>query len=468
LGGGADCAEVAVREIFDLLLWDEGSGSFDLSRLPPKTSPALISLYQPPRTSKSATNDILGSEIDGGTGVCSRVCLGGGQEWFDLLSDLPGCDYLETSPNAKRYELAPTVESLSKVFYRLLHDVKGEEFSSPSNSSRQQVNVRHQDPHVPPKDDWTTFYDLAETWNAYNPQHALHLQLGTVSHHSNMDNKVIEHEIATFQVEQGVSALDLRMRCDWNDRSGLAAVTHLRQKRQDFGITNKHQMQLWQQLSLQTQNRRPKDEGTVAAPPPPYVWTLALSSLGDVGILKYDNIVAGKTPLSMKECDMVVLQMLSTPLGCDRRALPLISTHRSLGEEGDATRTDDYSKTSLAEQDSAIHRAVLARICQLCHVIDPALGISLLCWILAEAPQSSLLEPDDNQRPYQQLILNLPLWAATNESVQQLLKQKFGRALVAFVQLRHQQTSVWNVLLDLTVGELWSLGSMVMSRRGGR
>jgi hypothetical protein len=469
-GGVADCAEVTVREIFDLILWDEGSGSFDLSRLPPNTSPALISLYQPPLRSNSATNDILGSEIDSDTGASSRISLGG-QEWFDLLSALPGCDYLETSPNGKRYELAPTVESLSKVFYRLLHNsVKEEESSSPSNSSRQQDHVRDQDPLVHQKADWTTLYDLAETWNAYNPQHALHLQLDTVSHRSNVDNKVIEHEIATFQVEQGASALDLRMRCDWDDRSGLAAVTHLRQKRQDFGITNKQRMQLWRQLLLQTQNRRPQHDKTVeAAPPPPYVWTLALALLGDVGFLKCDTAVAGKRPLSIDECDMVVLQILSTPLGCDRRALSLISTHRSLGESGDATGTDDYSKTSLEEQDSAIHRAVLARICQLCHVIDPALGTSLLCWILAEAPQSSMLEADDKQRKTcQQLILSLPPQVTTNESVQQFLNQIFDRPLVAFVQLRHRQTSVWNVLLDLTVGELWTLGTMVMSSRSGR
>ncbi|KAI2495810.1 hypothetical protein MHU86_18696 [Fragilaria crotonensis] len=63
----SDCVEVTVRELFDLLLWDESTGTFDLSRLPPTATRELIDLYEQ---------------------------QGDGERWFHVLSDLPGCDYL--------------------------------------------------------------------------------------------------------------------------------------------------------------------------------------------------------------------------------------------------------------------------------------------------------------------------------------------------------------------------------------
>ena len=43
-----------------------------------------------------------------------------GEAWFDLLSNLPGCVYLATSPNAKPYELAPTMTNVSRVIRHLV------------------------------------------------------------------------------------------------------------------------------------------------------------------------------------------------------------------------------------------------------------------------------------------------------------------------------------------------------------
>lgn len=96
----SDCVEVTVRELFDLSLWDESTGSFDLSRLPPTASQELIDLYER---------------------------QGGGERWFHGLSDLPGCDYLMTSPNGgKPYKLTPpqlllpcsaTVDSCSRCTF---------------------------------------------------------------------------------------------------------------------------------------------------------------------------------------------------------------------------------------------------------------------------------------------------------------------------------------------------------------
>ena len=59
----ADCAEVVVREVVDLLLWDETTGTFDTNCLPPTALPELHEMYQ----SKTAASDE-------------------GADWFALLS----------------------------------------------------------------------------------------------------------------------------------------------------------------------------------------------------------------------------------------------------------------------------------------------------------------------------------------------------------------------------------------------
>eukprot|EP00854_Cymbomonas_tetramitiformis_P006211 gene6211-7443_t len=68
-----DCVEAALRETFDLLLFDPVQQRFDPSRLPPSSTPELVGFYT------------RGANIDSANA---------GQQWFNLCSDLPEATYL--------------------------------------------------------------------------------------------------------------------------------------------------------------------------------------------------------------------------------------------------------------------------------------------------------------------------------------------------------------------------------------
>lgn len=165
----SDCVEVTVRELFDLLLWDESTGTFDLTRLPPTASPELVGLYE--------------QQADG-------------ERWFQALSNLPGCEYLMVSPNGKPYELSPTLANISEVTRLLLGDSGGERAASLDNVSK--------------------------LWGSQ--QKKLHVSVRLSRHRAALGEEMVTQEIATIFLEGGKNGIEMRL-----DRAhGICTVTHLR------------------------------------------------------------------------------------------------------------------------------------------------------------------------------------------------------------------------------------------------
>ena len=106
----ADCVEVAVRELIELLLYSPDTRSFALERLPPNCSPSLRRFFQ------DASGDVGDSE-------------GRASTFFHLCQQLQGCDYLSALVPAtggkhlavrQEYELRPNMRSLATAAAQLL------------------------------------------------------------------------------------------------------------------------------------------------------------------------------------------------------------------------------------------------------------------------------------------------------------------------------------------------------------
>ena len=152
-----------------------------MTRLPSSASRDLISLYEPSPSSSS------------------------GKDWFDVLSNMPGCDYLDMSPNGKPYELAPTAKNLSRVLHRLLMGYP------------QSANDTN----------WISLEDLARAWK----EPKLLVAVDNLTHRSGRtSNQILEHEVCTLQLVDSLNAIEIRLRCDRTIKSGMAVVTHLRQQ----------------------------------------------------------------------------------------------------------------------------------------------------------------------------------------------------------------------------------------------
>ena len=93
----ADCAELALRELTNALLWCPSLQGFDASRLPPSASRKLIDFYASGRAGAA----------------------GAAVEWMRLVSNLRGVTYLAGVPG-RRYELKPTGPDLLAVLSSLL------------------------------------------------------------------------------------------------------------------------------------------------------------------------------------------------------------------------------------------------------------------------------------------------------------------------------------------------------------
>lgn len=171
----SDCVEMTVRELFDLLLWDESTGSFDLSRLPPTASQELHDLYE--------------QQQHQGHG-------GGGERWFRVLSNLPRCDYLSVSPNGKPYELTPTLANVAQVTNQLL-GVVGE----------------HEQP-------LRSLDSVSQLWE--NNKIIVSARLSR--HPSTLGEDVITQEVATVFLEGGKNGIEMRL----DKAHGICTVTHLR------------------------------------------------------------------------------------------------------------------------------------------------------------------------------------------------------------------------------------------------
>ena len=410
-----DCVEVAVRELMDLLLWDDETGNFDLSRLPLTASPILHELYRP--IDQHTTKESIGNNDD------FFSVQGGGKEWFDALSELPGCDYLSVSPDGKHYELTPTLRNMAKVFRRLLLDRE-----APPNE----------------EDEWSSLHDLQSFWKAHN----LQLSLGTLAHKAGMSDDTIVYEVATVALHEGAkNAIEMRLRCDWSRNTGFATVTHFQNQRKLLDESSLDQL-----LFCLSKNRDAQ----------PWLKILALASLGDYGLLQRpSSLNTAELPNSSDE--MLLLRILASRYGEDRRVLMhLASTTDLEREERALKKAQDEGATVLK---SAIERIIynLASRDTSADRQDSnfATNVQLLAWILSESPnlsnedESLSIQTKQQMRfdyNLEQLLLSLPIGILKRRSVRQsLLENPFvrGKLLNAVVDWKTGNASLLQALSNV-------------------
>jgi len=422
-----DCVEVTVRELIDLLLWDEQQGSFDLSRLPSTAHPILYQLYRPHDTDK-------GSELE-----IFEQTQGRGQEWFDALSNLNGCEYLTRSANGKPYELTPTMRNVAKVFQRLfLHSSMG---SSSGN-------------------DWTTLDDVGDFWNkkpslfgrVASP--ALQVSLGKLSHRAAMSDYIIVHEVAMISLEGSNMAMDIRLRNDPTRNSGFATVTHLRQNRSSHTIIPS---ELCQALNAA------KREGTVRSTCLDMM--LLLGAQGN----EYDNDMQNgdlrSVPSSYYSLDDAYRDYLGCrTYGLDRRKLMEITATADLEREELAVRNEQRHGDRILK--NAIHQVsgVMRR-----NEYDHHAGLPLLNWLLSECPDVHVYAGDIarpkrfHDKLLEETLLTLPPYE--NERLRSaILENDFirGSLLLAWMDWKSGKTSLMTSLLKLRPFDALSFLRMIL------
>lgn len=416
-----DCVEVAVRELIDLLLWDEASASFDSSRLPATAVPELVALYQSAHAIPSESND--SSE-----GPSWRDS---GREWFDMLSDIPGCDYLSTSSNGRPYELTPTLRNVAKVCRRLLYNDGS--LSTP----------------VTELQDWTSLLSLQEVWHGPEMQ----ISFDRVTQKAKMSDDINVHEVATIGIVGQSTFIEMRLRCDWARNTGFATVTHLRQFKESDIIDK---------TSIDTLLSRRKGPHQTEYTP---LSLVALALLGDEGLIanQEDSFV-----------DSFACAVLAARYGIDRRGMMQLAATSDLEREEIAYKT-------ASRQSEQILKAATIKICDFLLTCKGegdlaeghrALGIQLLGWVMAEKPQvdGSLSSrhpiPEFLRDPtVEQKILGLPRAILTDIACKRVLEEYWprGRVLLTLVDWKTGKLSPLELLREVKLKE-WPT-FMLLKRR---
>jgi hypothetical protein len=401
---------VTIREICDLLLWDDSTESFDLTRLAASTTnPGLVQLY-------------------------AGLQEASGKQWFDMLSDIPGCDYLATSPSGKSYELAPTITNISKVLCRLLQG----------------------DPNQPGgRQDWTSLQDLSNVWTS----NELHIHQNTLTH-TLSTGTVARHEIATLQVRQNPNVIELRMRCDWDKQSGFVAVTHLRQEQR---LLKQSQINKLRSVIMNRDGIGSLDDASLLA------LSLALPSDAGRSRLLFGEQKDTRDQFDIDASDFcedstcLLFDLLSTRYGCDRRGL--------IDHNEDDQIEIIFQKKALSES-RALLKEIISEICILSETA-PSLARALLPWILRESPTVCESPVDEYRRSVhdpdiEDMIFKLPQTLLSDPSIQLAIQMNWacrGRAVVKWIQWQLGITSILEVVGDLSLDDFVTFTRFIFKNR---
>jgi hypothetical protein len=445
----ADCAEVVVREILILLLWDENSGTMEISRLPVTTSLELKAFFH-------KLNELKGSKANTDEEAQKHEQEELGQAWFDLLSDLPHCDYLSENPNGRAFELAPTSESISKALWHLL-----------VGDDEETIGGQP----------WTSLQDLANFWSEQKQQQqqpkALFVKHDRLKHQSDDGGSgsiFIEHELLSLHLQDNSRAIELRLRCDFQKASGMAAVTHLTKPRQKR-LLDSRQVQELKEICFRRNHHHGKDEekgGKAMArarfDPSLVMLCLALQSEYESPLLSLPED-GDDSSLAFES-----LLWLATPYGPDRRELMAIGG-------GDPSDHDHkiLTRSRLLLKERILHA------CRFCEIYTRS-GAHLLSWILQESPivvetSSSLLsgkrqKADDSDRPddfaIELALLSLPTSVLGNDSILEAIERNWacfrrGRVITRAIRWKHQKLSAWQVFVQSKLHELAEVSSLSRS-----
>jgi hypothetical protein len=477
----ADCTEVAIREILYILLWDDVKGNLDITRLPNTASESLkdVLVYENQQrfTYNNNSTVTMGQKSHQEQQQQQKLL---GQIWFDLFSNLSNCDYLAKTKCKSRkktyvyyYELAPTIENISKVLYQLLINNGGDDNSdekdedddtSPSSSSSST---------------WTSLYDLSKFWSSplSTSSNKLLVRQDRLRHHA-QSGSIIEHEIISMQVQDCFRAIEIRLRCDYNKLSGMAAVTHLIQPRSDnkeeslfTDATNNIAQKLYNlcfidnnhdnnNINNRKDNSRTNNNNNNNSL---IMLCLALQSIHE---FEYEEEGSdGSMSIVSKS-----LLLLSTPYGPDRREL-LWPSSSEIETENDGNSNSNQQEQ---EQEQEHDEQQQNRRCQLilkknilraCNIIwsnskspsYPNTGSQLLCWLLQESSiaiessspsySSSSISVDDDKY-IEEAILSLPISVLNNDDMLEAIQRNNitnigGSSIVKFIR--------WKILKKISM-----------------
>jgi len=423
----ADCVEVTIREIIDLLLWNEDIGAMDLLRLPSTASADLKAFYE--------RLNLLQNQPDSAFDV--------GKEWFEILSGLPGCDYLAVGKAREiPYELAPTMDNVARVCHYLL--MQG---SFSVTDSTMDLGTSSQ------ASEWKSLEDVANGWKS-GP--SLYVQCDALIHQdASNPGDTKKYEIATLQVEGNPNCIEIRMRCDWAEKSGFSAVTHLKEGRSIIRDDK------WKETMQHSR------DGNVTEPSFDQLGKLlALSQISDLGLLPPLAVESGGSD----DVELLQLVMLATRFGCDRRGMVSHSSNSDLQQQ----RQQGFDRHE-TERNHDLLRNVLHQICDLLRHDRELCTMLLVCFLQesGDVVESSgdTIGTIDLDESLEMAIASLPQEILSSSLVQQALWNCRsgiirGKVLAACAELRSGTVSWWDVLLsDFSPSEIFSLLSLLRASR---
>ena len=479
----ADCTEVAIREILYILLWDDIKGNLDITRLPNTASESLkdVLLYENQQqfTYNNRKNTVTMGQQSHQEQQQQQKILG--QIWFDLFSNLSSCDYLAkckckstTNNNLYYYELAPTIENISKVLYQLLINNGGDDNSDGKDED--------DDTSSSSSSTWTSLYDLSKFWSSSlsTSSNKLLVRQDRLRHHA-QSGSIIEHEIISMQVQDCFRAIEIRLRCDYNKLSGMAAVTHLIQPRKESlslftDCTNKIAQKLYNLCFINNNNHdnnsinnRKDNSRSNNNNDSLMMLCLALQSIHE-----FEN-EEEESNGSMSAVSKSLL-LLSIPYGPDRRELSWPSLSET-DTENDGNINNNQQEQEHDEQEQnrisgSILKNNILRACTLiCNNYNPSsypnTGSQLLCWLLQESStviessspsysSSSISYDDDdnessayyNMFAIEAALLSLPVSVLNHDDMLEAIERNTstnigGSSIVKFIR--------WKILKNISV-----------------
>jgi hypothetical protein len=279
---------------------------------------------------------------------------------------------------------------------------------------------------------WRSLEELAGFWSQINSKYKLVVDHDVLRHArsgSSASNGIIEHEVARLQLDESHQAMEIRLRCDWDEACGMAAVTRLVQPREDTA------------LDLNQINKLHEVNLTINA--------------SDVRVSRNPSLAM--LCLALPQCEhappspLATLSLLATPYGPDRRAI------RSDGVEKENEDEREVQERELSELTLA--EATLTA-CKLCNAY-PMLGQQLLLWILEESPvvveKSVARQNTKRHLNMERALLALPPNILDNESLLNAVQGNWavgGKALTMLIKWRLGKASFVDLLLEMN-GSDW-------------
>lgn len=323
-----DCVEVVLRETVDLLLLDSVANQFVAERLPCAAAPALRKFYCAQGTDINSFQD--SEQI--------------GSAWFNLCSELPGCDYLSVAPGGQKYELEPSLLNVSRALGILL---------GLGDCSRME--------------------DVAAAWNDHAASRACPRLAVTTEVQSviRQEERVFKEVAYLRLLEKGradSAAPSIEVRLEKAHR--LATVSHSAARdRYISHMTVDIQLKYWQELCIGQVQPAPHVRAVLVSLWPSLLGSKMLAAMTDI----VKQSVAAE----------LLLALLSTAWGPEREKA--LRDHSATTTDGAVTNARERADKVAAIESIANAVSAVSHLCARGQV-EPAVASSLVGWLLREGP----------------------------------------------------------------------------------